>query len=151
MLKKTSLKTPLKPCPMAKDRLARRDALRTELRNKYDIDMRYDSRLCLNYINNLGKVLTIEEIANEMRLMDHLYRKTSYSSMMGTLLRAHWEFCDSHPSKDRYQVSDCFSVYCKKLISSKTENKLSICSATYCCYDALDDLQKDLIEIGKQC
>ena len=125
-------KTP--PCPFAHERIARRDELEQTLKIKYDVDMRYDSRLCLNYINNLGKVLTIEEIAKELKLMDYLYHETSYSSMMGSLLTNHWQNCEPEHAVERYKLSDTFSAYCKELLATGAEKNLNLCSPTHCCF-----------------
>ena len=121
-------------CPLAAaERLKRRDTLKETLKLTYNTDMRYDSRLCLNYINQMEKVLTIEQIANELKLMDHLYRSTPYSKMMGTLLTSHWRHCD--PVK-RDILSDQFSAYCKKLIAADNLEDFACCTPAHCTFKA---------------
>lgn len=122
----------IKPCPLANERLNRRNQLEESLQKEYNVDLRYDSRLCLNYINNQGKVLPISAIAAELKLMDHLYHQTAYSRMMGTLLNRHWRYCNTKHPIERNQLSDRFSAYCKDLIAKGLVDDLVLCTADDC-------------------
>ena len=117
--------------PMAAMRMERRDLLEKTLKEKFDVALRYDSRLCLNYINQTGKVLSETAIAEQLILMDHLYHETPYAKMMGRLLTSHWRHCSSI---DRNQLSDVFSEHCKKRIELNTTSDLTTCSADHCVY-----------------
>ncbi len=113
----------------SQQRVNRKKKLYNQLRYRYHVQPREDSRLCRKYI--YGENIPINYIAYMLKEQDYFYKHTDYPIINRDLQAHHKQFCPV--ATDPYYVKDLFSTISKDLCRNQIRlESAPKCSAIYC-------------------
>lgn len=103
----------------------RKDFLYNELKTKYNVLAREDSRLCRKYI--FGEDIDISSIAYMLQETDWFHKNTNYNDVNHSLQQSHKDHCVK--DLDPFIIKDSFSSLAKVLCNEKEYQR---CNETCC-------------------